>query len=675
MSIHVVYDQSEAARPAGFTAAINYVVNLFNVIFTSKASININVGFGSINGVVQDIGLAGSSTVGNSAYNFDQVTAALLAQNPTTAASPRDAGGDKVDGGDKVEDELRAQNPTAATALSYASGYEVGVELRAQNPAVAASLPASDPTGGRPIRTSTALQKVLGLWTGDANFVDGSIGFSSTVNFDYGLTGPANANAFDFIGAAVHEISEVMGRTYDGPVYGPSVINLYTYSSPGVLAAPGAVGSYFSTDRGQTALQYFNDQALNGGDYSDWTPNASNDSFVAAAFSGNTLNLSATDLAVMKAVGWQTNIIGTGKNVMGNGETDLLINDGGNLSVVQINASGIVIGIVSQGTGAFSVKSGVIGATLNLNSGTVVLGNGSSAVVNGLSNTVTVGDSSAVTVSGSGNIVTIGDSNAVTVTGSGNIVNAGDGNGIGLAGNNNTLNARAYTTAVDYGTGNTVTVGDNSYLTVFGNGSHDNVYGIGSTVALAGNNSQTTVGDNSVVLISGVGNLVGAGANNTIAISGIFNSIYSGASTLALDVGDSNIIAAGVTSAITNIGSNGTDSAGIGSTFLVAGSSNVFLVHPSSAYVMGSAGIDTLKGTIADFSGDLINGLSSGMHINVIDLIPSGVLVSFAGSASGGVLTLASDSQSFAVSTYGAINPGLLYVSNDGNNGTLLTYG
>ncbi len=75
----------------------------------------------------------------------------------------------------------------------------------------------------------------------------------------------------------------------------------------------------------------------------------------------------------MKAIGWQTNIIGTGKNVMGNGETDLLINDGGNLSVVQINASGIVIGIVSQGTSAFSVKSGVTGATLNLNSANVVL--------------------------------------------------------------------------------------------------------------------------------------------------------------------------------------------------------------------------------------------------------------------------------------------------------------
>ena len=302
MSIHVVFDQNEAARPAGFTAAINYVVNLLDIIFTTSAPININVGFGSIDGVIQDIGLAGSSTYGTRAYNFDQITAALLAQNP----------------------------------------------------AAAASLPVLDPTGGQQIRTSTALQKSLGLWPGDANFVDGSVGFSSAVNFDYGLTGPANANEFDFVGAAVHEISEVMGRNYDGPVFGPSVINLYTYSSPGVLAVPGVVGAYFSTDRGQTVLQYFNDQALNGGDYSSWTPNASNDSFVAAASSGNILNLSATDLAVMKAIGWQTNIIGTGKNVMGNGETDLLINDVGNLSVVQINASGIVIGIVSQGTSAFS---------------------------------------------------------------------------------------------------------------------------------------------------------------------------------------------------------------------------------------------------------------------------------------------------------------------------------
>ena len=137
MSINVVYDQEVAQRPAGFTAAIEYVKNLYNAIFTTSAQININVGFGTVNGATQNIGLATSSTLGSSQYNFGQVTGALLAQNP----------------------------------------------------AAAASLPATDPTGGQQIRTSTAQQKVLGLWTGAANFVDGAIGFSSTANFDYGSAG------------------------------------------------------------------------------------------------------------------------------------------------------------------------------------------------------------------------------------------------------------------------------------------------------------------------------------------------------------------------------------------------------------------------------------------------------------------------------------------------------
>ena len=369
---------------------------------------------------------------------------------------------------------------------------------------------------------------------------------------------------------------------------------------------------------------------------------------------------------MMQALGWQTyhastktSVIGTGTNITGHGENDIISQDSnGILSVGQLTAAGNLGSTVQAGNNTITLTSADAGAIVNLNGASIVLGNGSSAAVNGLSNTVTVGNNSGLTVSGSYNTV-----------------NAGDGDGIGLVGDHNKLSAKTYTTAIDYGTGNTVSVGSNSHLTVFGDDSRDDVWGTGSTVALAGNNSQTTVGDNSVVLISGIGNLVRAGNNDTIAISGTSNHVKSGSSTLALDIGNSNTIEAGAFSAITNIGSNGTDSAGIGSTFLVGGSSNVFLVNPSSAYVMGSAGIDTLKGTIANFAGDLINGLARGMHIDVTDLIPSGVSASFTGSASAGVLTLASASQYFAVSTYGAINPGLLHVSNDGNNGTLLTYG
>ena len=625
MQFNITYDASVDQAPAGFRDAIDYVTKLYGTIFTNNVTVAINIGFGEVAG--QKFGDAGKSSISvNDDYNFYSVRNALNAEN------------------------------------------------------LGSSLPATDPTGGQKLLVSYAEAKALGLRTPE-NASDGSVGFSSSMSFDYRTTGQISAGKIDFVAVVEHEFSEVMGRTYSGPSALNSVLNLYRYSSPGELAlgsTSSTIRPYFSTDGGGTPLQYFNNPGNSGGsDYGDWEVRSGSSPFIATVqgLEGQNLRMSATDIAVMKALGWQTNTIGTGFNVTGNGETDLLNSVNGNLSVVQINASGEVAGTVAQGTSAFSVNAGVTGATLNLNSGNVVLGNGSSASVNGLSNTVNIGSGIAAAAIGNGLKVIVGSNSGVTVSGSGNTVDAGDGCGIGLVGDHNTLNAKTYSTAVDYGNWNTVTVLGNSHLTVFGDHSHDNVYGPGSTVALAGNNSETTVGDNSVVLISGIGNLVRAGNNDTIAISGIFNHVFSGASTLALDVGNSNTIAAGAFSAITNIGSNGTDSAGIGSTFLVGGSSNVFLVNPSSAYVMGSAGIDTLKGTIANFAGDLINGLARGMHIDVTDLIPSGVSASFTGSASAGVLTLASASQYFAVSTYGAINPRLLHVSNDGNNGTLLTYG
>ena len=489
MSINVVYDQGVALRPAGFTAAIEYVKNLYNTIFATSASFNINVGFGTVNGVVRNISLATSSTFGNTQYDFGQVTAALLAQNAGAAVS----------------------------------------------------LPVSDPTGGQQILTSNAQQKVLGLWTGNANSVDGGIGFSNTANFDYGLAGPSNANAYDFIAAAEHEFSEVMGRSY-GASHPAGVVSLYTYSSPGVLVAPGTGGSYFSTDRGQTVLQYFNNPSVNGGDDSDWAQSASNDAFVAATSSGHKLNLSGTDLTLMKAMGWQTNTIGTGMNFGGVGETDLFNKDSaGTLSRMQLGANGLVTSTVQQSGSVFTLGANITGASININNIAVAVAAGSAVAVSGISNTVSLAAGSAVVINGTFNTVTGSARDAIT-----------------LLGSNNHATAGAYTTLVDTGNHDIVSVGSNSVVTETGS---DNSVTTGtvafvsdsgirntitisnsSTLIASGSNEECLVGTGSTIVISGTGNRTTAVGASAVSFTGTGNVANIGAGSMTTLSGNGNLV-------------------------------------------------------------------------------------------------------------------------------------
>ena len=59
----------------------------------------------------------------------------------------------------------------------------------------------------------------------------------------------------DFIGIALHEISEALGRRADGlsPVGAFTVADLFRYSAPGVIGQDGTA-NYFSIDGGVTNL-------------------------------------------------------------------------------------------------------------------------------------------------------------------------------------------------------------------------------------------------------------------------------------------------------------------------------------------------------------------------------------------------------------------------------------
>src|SRR5947208_12571748 len=115
----------------------------------------------------------------------------------------------------------------------------------------------------------------------------------------------AVAGTYDFIGTAVHEISEVLGRAaFLGGTVGSitnaySLQDLFRYSS--LNTRDLGAGGYFSPDRGKTNLDNFNS---GGGDSGDWAGSAGFDSFNAFASSGVENLVTEADLRTMDTIGW-----------------------------------------------------------------------------------------------------------------------------------------------------------------------------------------------------------------------------------------------------------------------------------------------------------------------------------------------------------------------------------
>ncbi|MEP6784176.1 MAG: NF038122 family metalloprotease [Sphingomonadales bacterium] len=132
---------------------------------------------------------------------------------------------------------------------------------------------------------NSALLKALGVNVASPTTLDGNVSFSSTFAFDFNPSDGIDANTFDFIGVAIHEIGHALGFVsgvdfldYYGDPNGPgrnaltyslndtsiySALDMFRYSNDPNNLAPGngpsldlAVGGtkYFSVDGGATAL-------------------------------------------------------------------------------------------------------------------------------------------------------------------------------------------------------------------------------------------------------------------------------------------------------------------------------------------------------------------------------------------------------------------------------------
>ena len=253
--IDATYDSSVSSAPAGFKTAFQDAVNYFDATFSNPVTVNIDIGWGEVGGSSISAGALGESeTYLAGYYSYGQVRNAL------------------------ISDARSAADQSAV-----------------------ASLPAADPTGGRSELMATSEAKALGL-TGHSG-TDGFVGFDKSSSWTFNPASRGVRGAFDFIGVAEHEVSEVLGRIADLGTIGGTLdpLDLFRYSGPNSRALSPGNGQYFSINGGAANLDTYN--GTGGGDLGDWAGYAL-DAFDAAVPPGVMLPLSTADVDVLDVLGY-----------------------------------------------------------------------------------------------------------------------------------------------------------------------------------------------------------------------------------------------------------------------------------------------------------------------------------------------------------------------------------
>jgi hypothetical protein len=294
LQIDITYDSSVSSAPAGFETAVQAAVQYLDSAFNSPITINIDVGWGEVDGTPLDAGAVGESNSIGDYYSYSAFRSALLAN---------------------------AVAPNAVIA--------------------AKNLPTTNPTGGGEIYIASAEEKALGLESPTDSDTDGWVGLDSSTNFTFDPNNRAVSGEVDAIGVLEHEMTEVLGRIsilgqqQDGgtDVFGP--LDLFRYTNPGTLAPASNVG-FFSID-GQNFLNQF-DNPTNGGDSGDWTIDNHGDSFDAFVDTGQVEPVTATDVTVMEAIGYQPAPVAT--DFTGVGMSDILWQQsGGSVAIWTMNGT------------------------------------------------------------------------------------------------------------------------------------------------------------------------------------------------------------------------------------------------------------------------------------------------------------------------------------------------
>jgi FG-GAP-like repeat len=261
MQITLVPDSSIASAPAGLTAAVEAAAAVFEKDFPGNYNVNISYGWGTFDNQQSNVLV----TQGDGVFSL----------------------------GGGTSDEV---------SYSQLRGWLAANAVSITQIAAVASLPASSasfPGGANTFFVSPAEEKALGVFSGDPDEIDGSIGFN---------IGDASSpeDPEDWEPAALTEIAHALG--WDSVAQGqflPYVSDLFRYSSPGQYGWTSLQPAYFSLDGGVTNLADF--ATSTAFDQTLFSPDAGGlpaDDPLRVPFTSAATTLTAFDIEALSVIGF-----------------------------------------------------------------------------------------------------------------------------------------------------------------------------------------------------------------------------------------------------------------------------------------------------------------------------------------------------------------------------------
>lgn len=216
--------------------------------------------------------------------------------------------------------------------LSGLGGLSFRTQANTEGSSLIVSLDNDDSNNNRYLALNTANAKALGLYSSTSP--DASITFSSGFLWDFDSGDGVGAGLQDFVGVAIHEIGHALGFLSgidtvemaidgvpgaDSPFDLPfdldeyavfSSLDMFRYSSAGVLDLAVGENSYFSLDGGLTNLGFFSTGTTygDGNQASHWKDNLALGIMDPTANPAGQANTPSTlDKIALDAIGWDMN--------------------------------------------------------------------------------------------------------------------------------------------------------------------------------------------------------------------------------------------------------------------------------------------------------------------------------------------------------------------------------
>jgi serralysin len=304
MLINLIQDTvgQNGSAPAYFMKDMQTAADMFDSMFTNNVTINLHVGWGSANNVV-DNNLTGSGGAYATGINGQLVQFSTLSN--WLIASEHSA------------NDIQAYSTLAGLGLS----------------------------GSQNIYVDSAQEKALGHYTGSSSAVDGYAAFGTGISDSL------------LVGVALHEFAHALGRNTINYTGNPTIMDLFRYGSSGHLQwqESGGQQAYFSINGGATDVADFSTTS-DYGDLSNSSSLSTNDPFNAFYNSSTTQSLTALDKEIMDILGFNTSF-GTAGDFNGDGKSDILWQapNGGQVYEWQMNGTQVTSSAAIGGGAGWTV--------------------------------------------------------------------------------------------------------------------------------------------------------------------------------------------------------------------------------------------------------------------------------------------------------------------------------